>query len=114
MVHRQSPLGPVDPSFRALSGRLKFTVRRHKFNEDSLLSGYPRAGTACGGGDWAQGSQEIAAGEEEGSTTDFRLIGFTGGVSDSLSLSGCPRAGTACGGGALASTSRVQTSCFTP
>jgi len=28
---------PVDPSFRALSGRLKFTVRRHKFNKDSLL-----------------------------------------------------------------------------
>jgi len=24
-----------DPSFRALSGRLKFTVRRHKFNKDS-------------------------------------------------------------------------------
>ena len=24
-------------SFRALSGRLKFTVRRHKFNDDSLL-----------------------------------------------------------------------------
>ena len=28
-------LGPVDPSFRALSGRLKFTVRRHTFNKDS-------------------------------------------------------------------------------
>ena len=27
-----------DPSFRALSGRLKFTVRRHKFNRDSLFS----------------------------------------------------------------------------
>ena len=25
---------PVDPSFRALSGRLKFTVRRHGFNKD--------------------------------------------------------------------------------
>jgi len=25
----------VDPSFGALSGRLKFTVRRHKFNKDS-------------------------------------------------------------------------------
>ena len=24
----------VDPSFRALSGRLKFTVRRHKSNKD--------------------------------------------------------------------------------
>ena len=29
-------LGPVDPSFRALSERLKFTVRRHRFNKDSL------------------------------------------------------------------------------
>ena len=37
IVHRQCSLGPVDPSFRALSGRLKFTVRRHKFNEDSLF-----------------------------------------------------------------------------
>ena len=27
--------GPVDPSFRALSGRLKFTVRRYEFNKDS-------------------------------------------------------------------------------
>jgi len=27
---------PVDPSFRALSGRLKFMVRRHKFTQDSL------------------------------------------------------------------------------
>ena len=37
-VHRVSLslLGPVDPSFRALSGRLKFTVRRHKFNKDSF------------------------------------------------------------------------------
>ena len=31
-------LGPIELSFRALSGRLKFTVRRHKFNEDSLSS----------------------------------------------------------------------------
>ena len=29
-------LGPINPSFRAISGRLKFTVRRHKFNQDSL------------------------------------------------------------------------------
>ena len=28
-----SLLDPVDPSFRALSGRLKFTVRRPKFNK---------------------------------------------------------------------------------
>jgi len=33
-----SPLGPVDPSFRALSGRLRFTARRHKFNNDSLTT----------------------------------------------------------------------------
>ena len=37
-MYRQSPLGPVDPSFRALSGRLKFTVRRQKFNKDALFS----------------------------------------------------------------------------
>ena len=30
-----SPLGPVDPSFRALSRRLQFTARRHTFNKDS-------------------------------------------------------------------------------
>ena len=28
---------PADPSFRALSGRVKFMVRRHKFNKDSSL-----------------------------------------------------------------------------
>ena len=41
VVHRvlSSLLGPVDPSFRALSGRLKFTVQRHKFNIDSLSCG---------------------------------------------------------------------------
>ena len=31
-----SLLGPGVPSFRALSGRLKFTVRRHKFNGNFL------------------------------------------------------------------------------
>jgi len=38
IVHRVSSslLGPVVPPFRALSGRLKGTVRRHKFNKDSL------------------------------------------------------------------------------
>ena len=41
VLHRvsSSPSGPVDPSFRALSGRLEFTVRRHQFNEDSLSFG---------------------------------------------------------------------------
>ena len=29
-------LFPVDPSFRALHGRLTFTARRHTFNKDSL------------------------------------------------------------------------------
>ena len=45
VVHRVSSslLGPVDLSFRALSGRLKFTVRRHKFNEDSPSSNLRRA-----------------------------------------------------------------------
>jgi hypothetical protein len=33
---RQSPSGPVDPSFRALSVRVKFTVRRPKFNANFL------------------------------------------------------------------------------
>ena len=32
---RQSPLGPVDPSLRALSGRPKFTGRRNNYNKDS-------------------------------------------------------------------------------
>ena len=36
-------LAPVDPSFRALSGRLKFTVRRHKFNKYSISLGDGRA-----------------------------------------------------------------------
>jgi len=38
VLHRVSSslLGPVDTSFRALSGGLKFTVRRPKFNKDYL------------------------------------------------------------------------------
>ena len=45
-VHRvlSSRLGPVDPSSRALSGRLKFTVRRQKFNKESLIKHNPRSG----------------------------------------------------------------------
>ena len=37
-LHRASSrlLGPVDPSVRARYGRLKFTVRSHKFNKDYL------------------------------------------------------------------------------
>ena len=29
---------PIDPSFRALSGLLQFTVRRHTFNKDSFIN----------------------------------------------------------------------------
>ena len=38
VVHRVSSslLGPVLPSLQALSGRLKFTVQRHKSKKDSL------------------------------------------------------------------------------
>ena len=41
VIHRvlSRLVGPVVPSFRALYGRLKLTVRRHKFNEDSLCVG---------------------------------------------------------------------------
>ena len=40
VVHRvsSSVLGPAVPSFRALSGRLTFTFRRHKSDTDSLSS----------------------------------------------------------------------------
>ena len=38
LFYFSSLLGPVDPSCQALSGRLKFTFRRHKFNKDSLFS----------------------------------------------------------------------------
>ena len=38
----QRRVDPVDPSFRALSGRLNFTVRRHKFNKDSLSAQFQR------------------------------------------------------------------------
>ena len=34
--YQQVVKSPVDPSFRALSGRLKFTIRRHKFKKDPL------------------------------------------------------------------------------
>ena len=38
-------------AFRALSGRLKFTVRRHKFNTDSLLFSQPCIPPALRGGE---------------------------------------------------------------
>jgi len=43
-AHQKSPgrpLGPVDLSFRALSGRLQLTVRRYKFNNGSLSACWP-------------------------------------------------------------------------
>jgi len=42
MAHAREA-GPVDPSFRALSGRLKFTVRRHKSNKYSREAGVAHA-----------------------------------------------------------------------
>jgi hypothetical protein len=33
---RNRSAGPVDPLFRAPSGCFRFTVQRHKFNDDSL------------------------------------------------------------------------------
>ena len=41
VVHRVSSKSfrSADPSFRALFGSLKCTVRRHKFNKDSFLRG---------------------------------------------------------------------------
>ena len=38
LLQPSSLLGSVCPSFRALSGRFKFTIRRHTFNEDSPCS----------------------------------------------------------------------------
>ena len=40
--HQRKWTRVLHPSFRALSGRLKLTVRRHKFNNDSLLLGNPQ------------------------------------------------------------------------
>jgi hypothetical protein len=48
IVYRQSPSGPVDPSFGALTGRLKFTVRRHECNKDSLSLVVPYANSNWG------------------------------------------------------------------
>jgi len=42
-------LGPVVPSFRALSGRLKFADRRHHFNKDSLSLNRRRQSSNCWG-----------------------------------------------------------------
>ena len=64
-----SLLGPVDPSFRALSGRPKFTFRRHKFNEESLSCGTNWQGRANGAGarNWEHGVVEfVGEGGERG------------------------------------------------
>ena len=46
LLRSSSRVGPVDPSFRALFGRLQSTVRRHKFNNDSF-SGSTTGGAVC-------------------------------------------------------------------
>ena len=47
-------VGPVDPSFRALSGCPKFLVRRHKFNKDSLSGGASVRGSGDGAREGAE------------------------------------------------------------
>ena len=42
------PLGPVDPSFRALFGRLMLTVRRRKLKIDSFSEEVPFGGRSRG------------------------------------------------------------------
>ena len=64
IVYRQSRLDPVDPSFRALSGRLEFTVRRHKFSTDSLSHPVEYFGFAfLGCGFWGLGCRVYGLGE---------------------------------------------------
>ena len=51
-----SLFGPADPSFQALPGRLKLTVRRHKFNKDFLFSaGHAGAAQEVGATEWDHG-----------------------------------------------------------
>ena len=52
-------LGPVDPSFGALSGRLKFTGRRPKSNEDAAVLRFLEESHQSGSGkldrdEWAE------------------------------------------------------------
>ena len=79
---RQSPLGPVDPSFQALSGRLKFTARRHKFNKDSLslfvkrgivsTNPFARHGREGGMDGWREGGREREREGERGTDISER------------------------------------------
>ena len=71
-----SPLDPVVPSFRALSGRLKFTVRRHQFNKDSL----PQT-LACSAGGKRRGCTRR---RRRQSASSSRLSSFTHLTFDSL------------------------------
>ena len=71
-----SPLDPVVPSFRALSGRLKFTVRRHQFNKDSL----PQT-LACSAGGKRRGCTRR---RRRQSASSSRLSSFTHLTLDSL------------------------------
>ena len=87
IVYRHSPLSPVDPSFRALSGRLKFTVRRHKFNKFLSLRRDIKALTwierAVGGheetSNWVE-MVEAMPGAVKRSQTWFRVQGLGFGV----------------------------------
>ena len=52
----QLPAGPVNPSFRALSGVFKFTVRRDKFNEDAVSGLVVWVGNSVGNSDEVEDS----------------------------------------------------------
>ena len=77
---------PEDPSFRALSGRLKFTARRHKFYTDSL-SGLWRGGR--GRGDMG----ERGAGRRGGGGLTFGDLSHWGPPSRVGIISGCYQLG---------------------
>jgi len=92
-------LSPVDPSFRAPSGRLKFTARLHKFNKDSLS---PHAGDGVDTAVGAIGALQLVGGGAAA------LPQPSGGESPAPDGGGWlgPRQGGAQGGAAAAGTLR--------
>ena len=70
-------LCPVNPSFRDLSGRLKFTVRRHNFKKDSLyLKSLGLGVDGLGFGVWGfgwEGVQRSSLGAESGPVGKVRV-----------------------------------------